>query len=171
MKLRDMRSFSGFKERIITFLIKLFSLKISDKAIESLIQFVKFGIVGVTNTIVGYIANVVTILLLQSYNVSWDYYAGNLLAFILGVLWSFYWNNRFVFKLKEGEKRNLCSTLLKAYASYAFTGLVLNNVLSFLWVDVIGISKMIAPLINMIIGVPINFIMNKLWTFQNKKSG
>lgn len=136
---------------------------------ENLVQFVKFGIVGVSNTVVGYLVNVVTILILRHYGVSWDYFAGNMSAFILGVLWSFYWNNRFVFKLKDGEKRNLVSALFKVYLSYAFTGLVLNNILSYFWVDIFGISKMIAPLINAMIGVPINFIINKLWAFKSKK--
>lgn len=32
-----------------------------------------------------------------------------------------------------------------------------------------GISKFIAPLINLIISVPVNFIMNKMWAFKTEK--
>lgn len=56
--------------------------------------------------------------------------------------------------------------LLKMYLSYGFTGIILNNVLSFLWISVLGISKVIAPLINSAVGVPINYVLNKKWTFE-----
>ena len=156
-----------FLKKVIEVIFRMLHLEIKKNTTESLVQFVKFGIVGLSNTIVGYIANIVTIMVLSKYHVSWDYFAGNITAFILGVIWSFYWNNRFVFKLKDGDKRNLVAALLKTYLSYAFTGLILNNILSYLWVDILGISKMIAPLINMIIGVPINFIINKVWAFKS----
>ncbi len=156
-----------FLKKVIKVVFKMLHLRIKETTIESLVQFVKFGIVGLSNTIVGYIANIVTIMILSKNHVSWDYFAGNIVAFILGVIWSFYWNNRFVFKIKDGDKRNLVAALFKTYLSYALTGLVLNNILSYLWVDILGISKMIAPLINMIIGVPINFIINKLWAFKS----
>lgn len=47
-----------------------------------------------------------------------------------------------------------------------FTGLFLNTVLSVLWVQILGISKMIAPIVNLLISVPLNFIMNKFWAFK-----
>lgn len=150
-------------------MLKMFHVKIDDKITANVTQFIKFIIVGFSNTVVGYGVNIVVILLLQPYDVFWDYYAGNIVSFILAVLWSFYWNNRYVFNLKNGEKRNLASSLLKAYLSYAFTGLILSNILSYLWVEVLDISKMISPLINMVIGIPINFILNKLWTFKVTK--
>ncbi|MBF1260356.1 MAG: GtrA family protein, partial [Lachnoanaerobaculum sp.] len=59
-------------------------------------------------------------------------------------------------------------SLIKTYLSYAFTGLVLNNVFSYILVDILNVSKLIAPLINMILGMPINFLINKLWAFNSK---
>ncbi len=50
--------------------------------------------------------------------------------------------------------------------SYAFTGLLLNNVFAYVWIDILGVNKNIAPLITLIRSVPINFIMNKLWAFK-----
>ncbi len=94
--------------------------------------------------------------------------AANLLAFFLSVLWSFCWNNRAVFTLKEGERRNPWKALLKAYASCGLTGIVLNNILSWLWIDVFDISKFIAPLINLTVSVPLNFVILKLWTFRGE---
>ena len=137
---------------------------------ELLIQFIKFGIVGVTNTVVSYVINVATLFLLGHAHIfqRWDYIIANTVAFILSVLWSFYWNNKYVFKLNEGEQRSIWKALLKTYVSYGFTGIILNNILLVLWVRVIGINKMIAPIINLIINIPINFFMNKLWAFGKK---
>ena len=65
---------------------------------ELLIQFIKFGIVGVTNTVVSYVINVATLFLLGHAHIfqRWDYIIANTVAFILSVLWSFYWNNKLV---------------------------------------------------------------------------
>ena len=72
----------------------------------------------------------------------------------------------FFYTLKQGV-RNILKALLKTYISYGVTGIVLNNILSFLWIDVLGISKLIAPMINLIFSVPINFLLNKYWAFKN----
>ena len=104
-------------------------INLSDETTDSIVQFVKFGIVGLTNTLISYLLNVGTLKLLEEYNLAWDYVVGNLVAFILSVLWSFYWNNKYVFSKKSGEKRNIGHTLLKTYISYGFTGIILTNIL------------------------------------------
>lgn len=159
------------KDRQIQYIRRIFEvfhIQISDGAAGSLLQFIKFGIVGLSNTAISYALNIITLLLMRPLNVAWDFVAGNTIAFVLSVLWSFYWNNRFVFTKQEGEKRAILPALLKAYVSYAFTGIVLNNILSALWIHVMGISKYIAPLLNLIISVPLNFLINKFWTFKPK---
>lgn len=134
---------------------------------ETFIQFIKFGIVGVSNTLVGYILNVGILFLLKGLNWKYDYLAANVMSFILGVLWSFFWNEKYVFTEKQDEYKNSRHVrLIKMYLSYSFTGIVLNNILSFVWISVLGISKLIAPLINSAIGVPINFLIIKKWTFE-----
>ena len=134
---------------------------------RNLMQFIKFGIVGVSNTLVSYLLNLLCLFLLDKYDFVYDYVIANTVAFVLSVLWSFYWNERFVFtKHNEDYKSNKFVRLLKMYLSYGFTGIILNNVLSFVWISVLGISKVIAPLINSAIGVPINYVINKKWTFE-----
>lgn len=159
---------------IMNNLIKNIILKISrilkkdlkENMLDSLTQFVMFGIVGVSNTVISYLINILVLVLLRPFGLAWDYVAGNIVAFLLSVLWSFYWNNRVVFVQGEGQHRNLWKALLKAYAAYGFTGIILNNILSWLWISTFHISKYIAPLINLIISVPLNFVINKLWTFK-----
>lgn len=141
-------------------------IELSDSKMKNLLQFIKFGIVGVSNTVISYVLYVLVLLLLHPIQVSWDYIMGNIIAFVLSVLWSFYWNNRFVFTVEEGKDRSWGKALMKSYLSYGFTGIFLNNLLAWLWISVISISKYIAPLINLLITVPLNFIINKFWTFR-----
>ena len=105
--------------------------------------------------------------LVTHYPFRYDYLVGNVVSFILSVLWSFYWNNKYVFSDGK-ENRNILKSLLKTYASYGFTGFILTNVLSYVWIEIFGISKIIAPLINNLLCVPINFILNKFWAFGKK---
>lgn len=156
-------------EAMVRKVIKVIVKTPDDRLTETVVQFIKFGIVGVSNTVISYLINIAVLFLLQPYQLNWDYIAGNIISFILSVLWSFYWNNRMVFTLKEGKSRSIWKTLLKAYIAYGFTGIFLNNILSWLWVSKMGISKYIAPLINLIISIPLNFVINKLWTFKSDK--
>ena len=84
------------------------------------------------------------------------------------VLNSFYWNNKYVFQ-KGDEERNLWLTLAKTFLAYASTGLILANILLYIWVDILGISKYLGPVINLVITVPMNFVINKLWAFRIKR--
>lgn len=162
-----MERFEGWIRSIIAGAFRLLHIPLSDGLLLSLTQFVKFGIVGVSNTAISYGINVLVLRLLQPYGLSWDYVAGNLIAFILSVLWSFYWNNKYVFTQAEGQKRRIGPALLKTYISYGFTGIVLTNILSWVWINKLGISKYVAPLINLVISIPLNFIINKFWAFGN----
>ena len=162
----------GFIEKIYMFfvelLFKIIKKDLTDKKRQTFKEFLQFGLVGVSNTIISYLLYVVTLLLVSKSGVKFDYIIANIVSWLLSVLWSFYWNNKFVFKKEEGEKRNIWAALLKTYVSYGFTGLILNNILSVLWVSVLHISKMLAPIINLVISIPINFFMNKLWAFGKK---
>ncbi len=136
---------------------------------QKFIQFIKFGIVGLSNTIISYVIYVVSLLIMQKYQMlpKTDYLVAQFFGFVLSVLWSFYWNRRFVFK-EGAEKVSWPVALLKTYASYAFTGILLNSILSFLWVEYLHIPKLIAPVINLLVSVPLNFILNKFWAFGEK---
>ena len=163
----------GFIEKIYMFfvelLFKIIKKDLTDKKRQTFKEFLQFGLVGVSNTIISYLLYVVTLLLVSKSGVKFDYIIANIVSWLLSVLWSFYWNNKFVFKKEEGEKRNIWAALFKTYVSYGFTGLILNNILSVLWVSVLHISKMLAPIINLVISIPINFFMNKLWAFGKKQ--
>ncbi|MCR4648696.1 MAG: GtrA family protein [Lachnospiraceae bacterium] len=160
-----MGKFDLFLDKCITAVFK----NISESKKKTLIQFIKFGFVGLSNTLLSYALYMITIWALKPLHFAYDYVVGNLVGFFLSVLWSFFWNNKHVFTVEEGRKRNWVLALLKTYMSYAFTGILLTNVLSYLWVDIIGLPKEVAPLINLVITVPLNFIINKFWAFSTRK--
>ena len=136
---------------------------------NTFIQFVKFGIVGLSNTIISYVIYVLGLALFQKICIlpRIDYLVAQFMGFVISVLWSFYWNNKFVFA-EDAEKRNIFHALIKTYISYAFSGLFLNSILSVLWVEMFEWPKLIAPIINLTISVPLNFFMNKFWAFKGK---
>jgi len=153
---------------VIKSIFHLLRKEISEETLNGFMQFIKFGIVGVSNTLIFYIMYVVSLLFFQKLN--WfgtvDYLIAQAIAFVLSVLWSFYWNNKTVFKTEEGQQRNLWKALLKTYVSYSFTGLFLSSALLALWVDILYVSEFVAPIINLLISVPLNFLINKFWTFK-----
>ena len=155
---------------VLKLLYKIVGKKPADTETAAFLQFIKFGIVGVSNTVISYVLYTLSLLGFRQCGLlaGIDYFIAQVISFILSVLWSFYWNNKAVFVLQEGEQRSVWKALLKTYVSYSFTGLFLNSLLIWLWVDVVHISEFIAPLINLIISVPVNFIINKCWAFKGK---
>lgn len=133
-------------------------------------QFIRFGIVGVSNTVISYLIYSGSLLFFQKFGLfpSFDYAVAQFIAFLLSVLWSYYWNQKKVFTIEEGQVRSFWGSLLKTYVSYAFTGLLLSTALLYFWIEIIHISDFIAPLINLTITVPLNFLLNKFWAFRTK---
>ncbi len=130
---------------------------------NGIFQFVKFGVVGISNTLIGYVVYSICIW------IGMHYLLANLIGFIVSVLNAFYWSDRFVFKKQDGELRNTWASLVKTILAYASTGIVLNSLLLWLFIDEMAMSEYIAPLVILIITVPTNFILNKYWSFKTKK--
>lgn len=131
---------------------------------ETVIQFIKFGIVGASNTLISYVTYVILVY------TGIPYIAASVCAFIVSTLNAFFWNNGFVFKKQQNEKRNPWKALVKTFLSYAGTSLVLHNILLFVFVELLHINKYIAPLISLVITIPLNFIINKFWSFKGEKT-
>jgi putative flippase GtrA len=151
--------------------MKLFHIKPTETMQDKLTQFVKFCMVGVTNVIVSYSVNVLTLLLVNRIwpGLKYDYVIANTVAFLVAVYWSFYWNSRKVFHFTTKDKALRRRALFRSYLCYGFTGIILNNALSTLWIKGLGISKFISPLLNLLFTIPINYLTNKKWAFATKK--
>lgn len=131
---------------------------------NSIYQFLKFCIVGLSNTLIGYVVYSLCVFL------GMHYLLANLVGFLVSVVNAFYWSNKYVFAKGNGEYRNLYWSFIKTILAYASTGIVLNSILLWLLIDQWHISEYLAPLLILMVTVPTNFIMNKYWSFKTKKA-
>ena len=138
---------------------RLFGKELTEQTLEKIMQFVKFGMVGVLNTAVSFITYYAVILIRRDW-----YMFGGVAGFILSVLNSYYWNSKFVFK-KQDEK---IRTLIRTFVAYS-SNLMLGTVLLWLLVERLGISPFLAPFFNLLITVPLNFLLNKFWVMKKHK--
>lgn len=125
------------------------------------IQFVKFGLVGVSNTLVSWICYYIILWIDDNL-----YMLGSLVGTVVSIANAFIWNDRFVFKGQENDWKNRLKRLGKTYVSYGGTSL-LSMLLLWIEVQLFGVSKVIAPVVNLMITIPLNFLINKFWTFRN----
>ena len=123
-------------------------------------KFIKFSIVGFGNLFVSLITYYILIYFSINYQIA------NIGGFITGSLNGYIWNKIWVFK---NSKRDMGS-IIKFYLTYMSTWL-LSELLLYIWVEKMGISVKISPVINVFITTPINYLLNKYWVFKkNKKS-
>lgn len=145
------------------FIRKLFCIKLTEEQWKAFLQFVQFGIVGLSNTLISY----VTYLVLCAFGMY--YILASVISFVVSVTNSFYWNSKYVFESDTSTFELIVKSYVKTFLSYAGTGLVLGNILLYVYVEWIHIPSWIAPAINLIITIPLNFILNKLWAFKTNK--
>ena len=125
-------------------------------------QFLKFGLVGLSNTILSYVFFSILVLL------GLHYFIANAISFVVGVSNAFYWSNKYVFKKGECENRGILQSLIKTFLAYGFTGLLLNSFLLWVLIERYDIYSLIAQALCLIITVPLNFILNKYWSFKTE---
>lgn len=160
---------------------------------KALIQFLKFCIVGLSNTLI--CEGIYVVLLFFGVH----YLAANIIGNLISILNAYYWSNKYVFKATEGEERVWWKTLIKTYATYGFS-MVLSAGLLVFWLEIVGLSKYMGPVlqllermgisalltgmglvleakllseilaaaINLIITIPLNYVINKYWAYRKK---
>ena len=143
-------------------LSKLFGAENSATCKMVLIQFIKFGLVGISNTAVS--MGTYYIFLWLSSDL---YMIGSIVGTILSIANAFFWNDKFVFTSNANDWRSKLKRLGKTYVSYGGTS-ILSNVLLWVEVTVFSISKSLTPIVNLMVTIPLNFVINKLWTFKTK---
>lgn len=141
-------------------MVKTSNFRIFTKKIFS--QFIKFGLVGISNTLIStFIAFAVVFLLGETSTIA---IFGNFSGFIVSVTNSFYWNNKYVFKNKTEKKEPII--FFKVIISYSFS-LLISSLLIYYLVDQLHINPYIALISRLIVIVPINFLLNKYWAFRD----
>ena len=155
--------------------------------VQGIWQIMKFLLVGVSNTIVS--EGVYAVLIFFKMH----YLPASFLGFSISVLNAYYWSNKYVFKEQEGEeKRVWWKVLAKTYVAYLW-GYLVSAVLLVFWIDILHIGRWMEPVanwfvgvglerfdaqflgnllaagLNLLITVPMNFVLNKYWAYRQKK--
>jgi len=163
------------------------------KKITEALQFIKFCIVGLSNTLI--CEGIYVVLLFFGVH----YLAANIIGNLISILNAYYWSNKYVFKAAEGETRIWWKVLLKTYATYGFSMLLSAGLLVF-WLEIVKLGKFMGPVmaglgnlgilglmerlgiglddkllaeilaagINLIITIPLNFVINKFWAYRKE---
>lgn len=154
-----MNRFDRISIDLLQKLFAVFHISPSREKLESLLQVMKFCLVGFMNTIISYGTYVVFVALGVHYLLS----SG--IAFVVSTSNAYFWNNRYVFAGKE----TWWLGLLKTFCAYGVTGVILYNFLLYLLVEICGISEFLSPLFVLLVTIPCNFIINKYWTYRKRK--
>jgi putative flippase GtrA len=125
-----------------------------------LVQFMKFGIVGVSNTLLTFI---VYTLLLKVFGV-W-YLAASAIGFIVGATNGFLLNRRWTFAGHVGD----AYTPLR-WAIVQSGGLGINLVLLYLLVHDAHLDKLLAQALATVVVTITTFLINRAWTFRHAPS-
>ena len=129
------------------------------RSLDRIRQFVKFALVGCSNTIINLAVYYTCIYFGLHYLLAYT------LGFAVSVCNAFYWNNRYVFTNKQ--EKSLLKAFCKVVLSYGFS-FALSVLLMGVLVDILNISQLLAPLIKMTVTIPINFVLNKVWAFKDR---
>ncbi len=147
-------------------------------------QFLKFGLVGLSNTLISELVYAVIVCL------KGHYLLASVTGFVLSIFNAYYWNNRYVFKEDNSlEKRVWWKVLIKTFIAYLW-GFLANLLLLVFWIDVLHIANDLEPAakllaswgirfldaevlgnlfaegINLILVLPMNYLINKLWAYR-----
>jgi putative flippase GtrA len=121
-----------------------------------MIQILKFILVGVLNTAISF---VIYSLLVVYFSV--NYIVANVISYGIGTANSYLWNKGWVFKSKENH-----SKLIYKFIGVNSITLMFNSFILYTSVKILGLNKLTSQIIATFLGMMINFVLNKLWTFR-----
>ncbi|HXA54754.1 MAG TPA: GtrA family protein [Solirubrobacteraceae bacterium] len=124
-------------------------------------QFVKFGIVGVGNTL---LSLAVYAVLLKGFDV-W-YIAASAIGYAVGMVNGFLWNRRWTFRGHVGD-----ALTPVRWCVVQGCGLAANLGLVFMFVHDAGLDKLLGQACATAIVVVFTFIANRAWTFRMHPAG
>jgi putative flippase GtrA len=83
----------------------------------------------------------------------------NIPAFVISVFVSFLLNNRFVFRENEEKEKRKWYYVLVFVMPLSSMGITLTAE---------KIAGYLVPILNLVISIPINFLLNKFWAYRQK---
>ncbi len=148
---------------------------------KSLVQFIKFALVGASNSAVDYVVSFIVTKLLRLITAGgWVKYAAKIIGYACGVLNSYIWNSRWTFREeRKQDKREIISFIaVNLTVLLVSLGLIFlfNNVFNIddwwnassfpQWLKSIIDGELFCTLLSTVICIPLNFILNKLFVFK-----
>lgn len=119
-------------------------------------QFIRFGIVGVSNTL---ITAIIIWVLLELLHFS-DYLA-NIIGYVVGLTNSFIWNRKWTFASNAKAKDTILKFIITFAISYFFQ---LGNL--YILLHYSGVDPYVCQLLSIGVYTCINFVLNKYYTFK-----
>lgn len=119
-------------------------------------QFIKFGLVGILNTLL-----TLSLIFICSYVLNFYYLISNGIGYIAGFINSFLWNKYWTFRSK--------GSIFKEFIKFFKVFLICYGIqffFVFTFVQVFKIAESISQIIGMVIYTFVNFLLNKFFTFQ-----
>ena len=134
---------------------------------ERVMQILLFALVGFSSALVNLGIYNLVLWGLQALSVcsGFDFLVAQFFSFVVSVAWAFFFNRRYVFRMPNASWKE---SLLKVYLVYSITGIGLSSILSVLWVHGFGLPKEVVTLLNDSLCFPVNFLLNKYWSFRKK---
>lgn len=123
---------------------------------EDIRKFIKFTIVGFSNTFVTFIFFSITFKILNLH-----YLMASSLGYLAGFINSYYWNLRWTFK------SNHSNMILLKFVIVNVVALSVNLLIMRLLVEKMAIDEFISQFVAIGIALIVNFGGNNFWTFRN----
>lgn len=123
-------------------------------------DYVAYGIVGVSATLVDYLCYIG---ITRSH--PWfreQYLVANALGFCIAVWWGYYWHRRVTFRAQHGDHKKQ----FPRFVVVALVGLAVNSVALWVTIDSLHIYDILAKLLAIGVTAMWNFNAQRFWTFR-----
>ena len=118
------------------------------------IELAKFSIVGAT----GYVVNLIVYAALLGIGA----HKAAVVSFVVSAANNYVWNRLWTFAHQRG---NFAYQGMRFFV-VAFVGLLVNQFWLVVFLDVLGLGKIVSQAIAIVLVLPLNFLGNKLWSFR-----
>jgi putative flippase GtrA len=131
---------------------------------ETIHQFARFFIVGVSNTLVDFAVYLLLTRFIPFFGQGYHIYLANTVSFAAAATWSYYANRNWTFK--QAHKAT-AGEATKFYLS-TITAFLLNTAALFTVVHIFIGHDVIGKIVGSLVSMVWNFALNKLWVFKKK---
>jgi putative flippase GtrA len=121
-------------------------------------QLAKYGVVGVANSLIGFAIYAVAV------NLGVEYLLASAVAYAIGSVNGYVLNRRWTFQAAAVSQ----ATSIPRYAAVQLTAILGNLVLLYTLVHLLGVEKIIAQAIVVVIVFLATFVANRLWSFAHR---